>query len=230
MTPIGASTTRDLTRHALNRLRDRELVRFVKPTGLRVVKYHQRLEEQLGLDPAQASLVAVLMLRGAQTAGELRPRTERLHSFVDRESVESTLRDLAALDPPLVRELERQAGQHDRRWIHLLGADLPPEAVEPVVAVDREVVLADGPLVRDRMVAAEYDRLAEAYVIALGDDLDAKPFDRWFLEELANNAPGQGLDIGCGPGQVAGFLASLDIEGLTPGSWTRGVITRRLAA
>ena len=197
---------------ALNRLRDRELVRFVKPTGLRVVKYHQRLEEQLGLDAAQTALIAILLLRGAQTAGELRPRTERLHAFADRGAVEAALNDLATLDPPSVRELERQVGQHDRRWIHLLGTELPPEAIEPVAAVDREVVLADGPLARDRKITAEYDKLAEAYAIALGDELDRKPFDRWFLEELAANAPGQGLDLGCGPGQVAGFLAGLDME------------------
>lgn len=197
---------------ALNRLRDRELVRFVKPTGLRVVKYHQRLEEQLGLDAAQLALITVLLLRGAQTPGELRPRTERLHAFADRDAVETTLQELAAADPPLVRELERQAGQHDRRWIQLLGADLPPEAQAPVQTVDREQVLAGGPLARDRMVTAEYDRLAEAYAIALGDDLAGKPFDRWFLEQLADNAPGQGLDVGCGPGQVAGYLASLDME------------------
>ena len=197
---------------ALNRLRDRELVRFVKPTGLRVVKYHQRLEEQLGLDAPAAALVSVLMLRGAQTAGELRPRTERLHPFADREAVEGSLRALAAMDPPLVHELERQAGQHDRRWIHLLGAEQMVEATAPTAAVDRESLLAAGPLVRDRTVTAEYDRLAEAYAIELGDDLAEKPFDRWLLAELAGNAPGQGLDVGCGPGQVAGYLASLDME------------------
>ena len=197
---------------ALNRLRDRELVRFVKPTGLRVVKYHQRLEEQLGLDAPGLALVTALLLRGPQTPGELRPRTERLHPFADREAVEEVLQGLSGWDPPLVRELERQAGQHDRRWIHLLGAELPPEAVEPVRAVDREQVLAAGGLARDRKVTTEYDRLAEAYAIALGDDLAEKPFDRWFLEELANAAPGQGLDVGCGPGQVAGLLAGLDME------------------
>jgi uncharacterized protein YceH (UPF0502 family) len=197
---------------ALNRLRDRELVRFVKPTGLRVVKYHQRLEERLELDAAQTALITTLLLRGGQTAGELRPRTERLHPFDDREAVESALRELAVREPPLVRELERQAGQHDRRWIDLLGLELPPEAVQPEVAVDRDVVLAEGPLARDRKVTAEYDRLAEAYAIALADELERKPFDRWFLEELAGNAPGQGLDIGCGPGQVAGYLAGLDME------------------
>ena len=116
---------------ALGRLRDRELVRFVKRTGIRVVKYHQRLEEQLELDTAQAALVTVLLLRGAQTAGELRPRTERMHPFADREAVEVVLRTMAAADPPLVRELDRGPGQRDRRWIHLLGVE-QAEAAQPV--------------------------------------------------------------------------------------------------
>jgi uncharacterized protein YceH (UPF0502 family) len=192
---------------AVSRLRDRGLIRFVKPTGLRVVKYHQRLEEHLGLDPAQTALIAVLMLRGAQTAGELRPRTERLHPFGDREAVEAVLREMAAADPPLVRELDRQPGQHDRRWIHLLGAE-QAAAAEPVPPVDREGVLAEGATARDRQVTAEYDRLAERYSAALSDELDGKPFDRWLLDRLAAGAEGdQGLDIGCGPAQVAGYLA-----------------------
>jgi uncharacterized protein YceH (UPF0502 family) len=192
---------------ALGRLRDRGLVRFVKPTGLRVVKYHQRLEEQLGLDEERAAMITLLLLRGAQTPGELLPRTERLLTFADREGVEEVLREMAALDPPLVRELERQPGQRDRRWIHLLGAE-QAEAAEPLPPVDREQVLAAGAAVRDRKVAAEYDRLAEAYAAALGDDLDGKPFDRWLLDRLAADAAGgQGLDVGCGPGQVAGYLA-----------------------
>ena len=196
---------------ALGRLRDRELVRFAKPTGLRVVKYHQRLEEQLGLDAAAAALLAVLLLRGPQTPGELRPRTERLHAFPDREAVETALQGLAAIEAPLVQELDRQPGQHDRRWMHLLGAE-PPEPVEAEPPVDREVVLADGPRARDRKVAGEYDLLAESYALALGDELDDKPFDRWLLEQLADNAPGQALDVGCGPGQVAAYLAGLDME------------------
>ena len=191
----------------LGRLRDRELVRFVKPTGLRVVKYHQRLEEHLALDPEQAALIAVLLLRGAQTAGELRTRTERLRPFADREAVESVLHAMAAADPPLVRELDRQPGQHDRRWIHLLGAD-QPEVAEPAPPVDLEQVLANGAGPRDRQVAAEYDRLAEPYAVALGHELEGKPFDRWLLARLAAAAAGgQGLDVGCGPGHIAGYVA-----------------------
>lgn len=196
----------------LGRLRDRQLVRFVKPTGLRVVKYHQRLEEQLALDAAQAALIAVLLLRGAQTAGELRTRADRLHPFADREAAEGELRALAALDPPLVRELDRQPGQHDRRWVHLLGADEPPTA-EPAEAVDLEQVLARGVGARDRQVAAEYDRLAEPYADALSGELDDKPFDRWLLDRLAAGAAaGQGLDVGCGPGQIAGYLSERGVR------------------
>jgi SAM-dependent methyltransferase len=132
-----------------------------------------------------------------------------LHPFTDREAVESALRELAERE--LVAELERVPGQHDRRWMHLLGAEpvAPAEAAPPV---DREVVLVDGPRVRDRRVAAEYDKLAASYAEILGDDLDDKLFDQWLLEQLAGNAPGQALDVGCGPGQVAAYLAQLDME------------------
>jgi uncharacterized protein YceH (UPF0502 family) len=192
---------------AVGRLRDRELIRFVKITGIRVVKYHQRLEEQLGLDPAQTAVLALLLLRGPQTAGELRSRIERLLPDRDRETVETALRSLSAAEPPLVRELERRPGQHDRRWTHLLGVDAP-EPAEPASRVDREQVLSGGALARDQKVTQEYDRLAESYTAALGDELDGKPFDRWLLSRLAAEADGgQGLDVGCGPAHVTGFLA-----------------------
>ena len=208
--PVGAYDEPTLL-EAVGRLRDRGLVRFLKPTGLRVVKYHQRLEEHLRLTGPQAALLAVLLLRGAQTAGELRPRTERLHPFPDRESVEAALGELAGAEVPLVAELDRQPAQHDRRWVHLLGADEP--AVEPSPAVDREVVLAAGAGARDRLVAGEYDRLAGSYGEALGDDLDGKPFDRWLLDRLAADAvDGPGLDVGCGPGQVAAYLAGRGVR------------------
>ncbi len=118
---------------ALNRLRDRELVRFVKPTGLRVVKYHQRLEEQLGLDaPGLALVTASAAARGRRPrASCVRGPSGCTPSPTGRPSRRSCT-GWRVREPPLVRELERQAGQHDRRWIHLLGAELPPEAVEPV--------------------------------------------------------------------------------------------------
>ena len=103
-------------------LKERELLRIVwSDTGRRTLKYHQILDERLGLDPDERAVLTVLLLRGGQTPGELRTRTERLHPFADRGQVEACLRRMAGRPQPLVRELERRPGQHDRRWVHLLG-------------------------------------------------------------------------------------------------------------
>ncbi|HRD61918.1 MAG TPA: DUF480 domain-containing protein, partial [Nocardioides sp.] len=92
--------------------------------GRRTLKYHQLLSETLELNDAERALITVLLLRGAQAPGELKTRTDRLHAFADRGEVETVLADLAARPEPLVRELPRQRGQHDARWLHLLG-DVP---------------------------------------------------------------------------------------------------------
>ncbi len=224
---------------ALGRLRDRELVRFVKITGIRVVKYHQRLEEHLELDPAQTAVLTVLLLRGAQSAGELRTRTERMHPFADRGDVEACLAILAELDPPAVRELPRQAGQHDPRWIHLLSGDQPATAetgsmIRTAGTADSERLLAGGAAARDRLVATEWDQLAEPYAAAFAGELADKPFDRWLLDRVAAQAGAagatsgeeiQGLDVGCGPGQVTGYLAGRGVA-MTGLDFSAGMLAR----
>lgn len=219
-------------------LKDAGLLRLVwAGKGSRSVKYHQLLGEALSLDPAQRALVTVLLLRGPQAAGELRTRTERLHPFADRDEVEACLRDLADRPDPLVVQLQRQAGQHDPRWQHLLG---PVPEAEPAGAagarggmrggagaeVDREVVLADGAAARDAAVRTAYDEVADSYAQELGDELVHKPFDRWLLERVAEDAgrlhagaPAAGgpvVDVGCGPGHLAAFLADAgaDVTGI----------------
>lgn len=155
----------------------------------------------------------MLLLRGPQSPGELRTRTERVHSFADRTDVEGVLDRMAALPEPLVRKLERRPGQQDHRWIHLLG----PVAVEggpaaSAPAVDREVVLADGAPARDAKVQKAYDTVAEQYFTRFGDELVAKPFDLWLLErvpDLAGEYPV--VDVGCGPGHIAAFLADMGV-------------------
>jgi hypothetical protein len=98
----------------VKRLRARELVRVVwADTGRRTLKYHQLLEQQLGLAEDERALITVLLLRGAQAPGELRTRTERLHTFADRREVEETLHRMATSATPLVRELPRRRGQQD---------------------------------------------------------------------------------------------------------------------
>lgn len=107
---------------ALLSLRERGLARSLKPTGSRAWKHRQVIEEVLPLGGGALALLTVLGLRGPQTPGELRQRTERLHGFDSTEEIESTLAQLAARESPLVENLGRKAGQSQDRWTHLLGA------------------------------------------------------------------------------------------------------------
>lgn len=190
-------------------LRDRGLVRIVwADTGRRTLKYHQILDERLGLDPDERALLTVLLLRGAQAPGELRTRTERLHAFADRSEVEACLRRMASRAQPLVRELERQAGQKDRRWVHLLGPVPHPADVVPAAAVDRESVIADGAEARDARLRRSYDAVATAYADHLVDELRGLPFERWLLDRVIAHAGDQPVvEVGSGPGHVTAYLA-----------------------
>ncbi|HEV7534937.1 MAG TPA: DUF480 domain-containing protein, partial [Acidimicrobiia bacterium] len=89
--------------------------------GARVPKHRQILDDALGLSRGEVSLLAVLALRGPQTVGELRTRTERMHDFNGLSGLEETLEGLAARDEPLVVRLERQPGQKEARYAQLLG-------------------------------------------------------------------------------------------------------------
>ena len=214
---------------SLAELKARGLVRMVyASSGARAVKYRQVLDERLDLTSAERAVLTVLLLRGPQAAGELKTRTERLHGFDDRRDVEAVLRTLADASPPLARRLDRQPGQQDHRWIHLLGpVDVAADpsvgsAAAPAPVVDRDAVLAAGAPARDATVVAAYDALAATYAEHLVDELDGKPFDRWLLERLADLAAGGPVaDAGCGPGHVAFHLAAAgaDVRGfdLSPG-------------
>lgn len=94
-------------------------------TGSRVAKYRQSFDESVDLLPSESSILAVLFLRGPNTVNELRARTERANKFADNEQVVETLGRLA--EKGLVRELERQPGQREARWEHLLAAEAEPE-------------------------------------------------------------------------------------------------------
>ncbi|HXA33480.1 MAG TPA: DUF480 domain-containing protein [Acidimicrobiales bacterium] len=107
---------------ALSQLRDQRLVRFVLPShGRSVVRYRQVLDEVLGIDDRQLALLAVLLLRGPQTVGELRTRTERMVDFDDLGSVEHDLELMASLGGGLVERLPRRPGQKEERWAQLLA-------------------------------------------------------------------------------------------------------------
>jgi len=126
-------------REALTRLGDRGWTRLASGPGSRAAKFRQLLDEALRLDDAEVSLLAVLMLRGPQTAAELRQRSERLHRFDSVPAVEETLAALAARE--LVARQGRRPGEREERWCHLLGRELASGAAEehPGVTIEQRV-------------------------------------------------------------------------------------------
>jgi uncharacterized protein len=108
-------------RTALDGLSKRGWARLASGPGSRAVKFRHLFDEALGLSKAEISLLAVLMLRGPQTPGELKTRTERLWRFGGRDELEQTLSALAERE--LVARLSRRPGQKEERYAQLLGGD-----------------------------------------------------------------------------------------------------------
>jgi len=130
--PVVAYEEREI-KAALDRMSTRGWTRFASGASSRALKYRHLLDEALQLSGPELSLLGVLMLRGPQTVGELKQRTERLHRF---ESIAEVAETLAALSQrELVEQLERRPGQKEERWTQLLGGRVrevaPPEAQPP---------------------------------------------------------------------------------------------------
>lgn len=134
----------DFVERTLRALADRGLAKLVHRPGDRVVKYRQALDEELALTPSEAALIAVLLLRGPQTPGELRQRTQRYTEFASLPELEATLEGLRFREegPALVERLDREPGQKEHRYRELLtggGAmvetpmvsEAPPERDHP---------------------------------------------------------------------------------------------------
>ena len=141
----------EMAETALDGLRNKGLSMRVSGRDSRVPKHEQRFTERFNLGRREAAILCVLMLRGPQTVGELRGRTDRLYTFDDLEGVESTLHKLAEME--FVKQLPRQVGYKEPRWAQLLGGDVEVDgATAP--AVER------GTPDRERIAALERD-LAE---------------------------------------------------------------------
>jgi len=115
-------------REALNRLSRRGWARLASGRGSRAVKFRHLFDEALGLSQEQTALLAVLMLRGAQTPGELKQRVQRLHAFDGLEAIHGALEEL--IERELVRRLPRRPGQKEERYEHLLGSASPPPSAD----------------------------------------------------------------------------------------------------
>jgi uncharacterized protein YceH (UPF0502 family) len=122
------SYDQEMIRTALARLSRKGWARLASGQGSRVVKYRHLLDEALGVTPGQLAVLAVLMLRGAQTPGELKGRTERMYPFAALREVQAVLEEL--IERGLVERLERRAGQKEVRYRLVLDGQEAP-AAEP---------------------------------------------------------------------------------------------------
>jgi uncharacterized protein YceH (UPF0502 family) len=139
-------------REAVQRLSQRGWVRLASGAGSRAVKYRHLLDEALSLSDADLSLLGVLMLRGPQTPGELKQRTERLYRFESPAAVEAALDALVSRE--LAARLERRPGQKEQRYMQLLGGkDAAPAELAPA---------ADSLEARVARLEAEVRGLSEA--------------------------------------------------------------------
>jgi len=116
-------------RDALHRLSRRRWARLASGAGSRAPKYRHLLDEALGLPEDELAVLCVLMLRGPQTPGELKQRTERLHPLADLSAVLAALERL--IDRELAVRLQRRPGQKEERYTQLLGDDAPEAAATP---------------------------------------------------------------------------------------------------
>ena len=116
-------------RDALHSLNEKRLAGATSSADSRVTKYEHRLQEVFNFTRPETAIMCVLMLRGPQTPGELRGRSERMHRVDDLSEVQSTLQRLMKWEPPLVKMLPRQPGTKEARYAHLLSGDV--DAWEP---------------------------------------------------------------------------------------------------
>jgi len=111
-------------RDALNGLHDDGLAGPASGADSRVTKYEHRLQETFNFSRGETAVLCVLLLRGPQTPGELRGRTERMHHFEDLDAVQSSLQKLMQREPPLAAVLPRQPGTKESRYAHLLSGEV----------------------------------------------------------------------------------------------------------
>ncbi len=118
------SLDEDTVRQALHRLEDDQLAGPRRGGDSRVTKYEHHLQEVFNFTRGEVAVLCVLLLRGQQTPGELRSRTERMHPFEELEDVLGALQRLMQREPPLAKALPRQPGTKETRYAHLLSGDV----------------------------------------------------------------------------------------------------------
>lgn len=147
--PVVSYDERTVAR-AIESLREKQLAWQVTAAGARVPKYEHRLSERFKLAEQETAVLAVLMLRGPQTVGEIKGRTGRMYEFAELAEVEMTLESLITAEPPLAVKLPRQPGTKESRYAHLLAGEVHVEEVQAAPRAEAAVL----------EVRAENERLA----------------------------------------------------------------------
>jgi uncharacterized protein YceH (UPF0502 family) len=146
---------------ALASLQEKRLAGPASGADSRVTKYEHRLQEVFNFDRREIAVLCVLLLRGAQTPGELRGRTDRMYRFEALDDVVSTLDRLAQREPPLAAVLPRQPGTKESRYMHLLSGDAPQAEPAPTRAHSGASAAADRMTALENEVAALRSEVAE---------------------------------------------------------------------
>jgi uncharacterized protein len=151
----------ETVRLALRNLSDKQLAGMARGAEGRVAKYEHRLQEVYNFTRPEMAILCVLLLRGPQTPGELRGRTERMHRFEDLDEVLSGLQQLMRREPPLAKALGRRPGTKEIRYAHLLSGDV--EAWEPPAETASSSPSADAErlIQLEEQVAALHSEVAE---------------------------------------------------------------------
>jgi uncharacterized protein YceH (UPF0502 family) len=145
---------------ALGTLRDRQYARRVTGSEMRVPKYKQIFSEEMKFSPEETAVICVLMLRGAQTIGEIKGRTGRMSNFESLLQVEEVINKLSIREKPLVMKLSRQAGMKELRYAHLLSGEpvyqSEPEPLENEIEEDKRLLKLEQEL---SVLHADLDQL-----------------------------------------------------------------------
>jgi uncharacterized protein YceH (UPF0502 family) len=154
--PVMSLDETDIVR-ALDRLRQLGLA-TQSAEGSRVPKYGHNLPGKFRLEPEELAVLTELLLRGAQTVGELRARADRMHPFADLAAVEEVLEELMGKEPPLAARLPRQPGRKEHRYTHLLAGE--PEVEEAVPVATPEAATLRVRAENERIAALEVEMAA----------------------------------------------------------------------
>jgi len=151
------SLDENTVRDALHKLQEKRLAGPASGADSRVTKYEHRSQEVFNFTRAETAIMNVLLLRGPQTPGELRGRTERIHRFEELSDVQATLQKLMQREMPLVKMLPRQPGTKESRFAHLLSGDVEGYVAPPEVS-SAPAVEDDGRIARLESEVAELRR------------------------------------------------------------------------